>query len=480
MVIMCEKIFLISNTVEDEEALKGILGSDKYKITTIPPDMGVEKGLSEDGPALIIADYDQIGEKANIFYRFQQNRSRACIIFYGQDIASDELNMMLQQGIYAYIPKRFFAERLMETVIGGLENRGAFIEILGMMERLKELNIRLEEETASLKKRNRELSFINILSSKISYEAGWDNILNRMIDAGLPRAMEYRLFGLLYRMGSHWKLALHADITGISPDNGRLIHDIIQRVNSEYGQEISEAGVDFDYIPITKPVVTSSEQIDISPLHLSNETPGFMLFSGWPSGNKSEEPVMKDTLRNMLSLSLKNAREYYRLKEASVTDNLTGVYNRKGLFDFIEKELPRAERYKKPVSLILTDMDDFKGINDTMGHQAGDYVLMEYASILKKSFRLPDIVTRFGGDEFAILLPETGLKEAHAIMQRVIEALDQHTFEWGLNRFKINISYGISNSDELINHNDQDALIGLSDARLYEHKMVRYKKGSAN
>ena len=105
-----------------------------------------------------------------------------------------------------------------------------------------------------------------------------------------------------------------------------------------------------------------------------------------------------------------------------------------------------------------------------MGHQAGDYVLKEFASILKNSFRQPDIVSRFGGDEFSILLPETELSDAHSIMTRVMESLEEHTFEWGDQRFKLRMSYGISNSSELTEQNNSEELIRLADLRLYTDK----------
>jgi diguanylate cyclase (GGDEF)-like protein len=81
---------------------------------------------------------------------------------------------------------------------------------------------------------------------------------------------------------------------------------------------------------------------------------------------------------------LKNAQEYHKLREATVTDNLTGIYNRKGLYDFLKKEFHRANRYGKSLSFVMIDMDNFKSINDSLGHQAGDYILRELAGILKR------------------------------------------------------------------------------------------------
>ena len=115
-------------------------------------------------------------------------------------------------------------------------------------------------------------------------------------------------------------------------------------------------------------------------------------------------------------------------------------------------------------------MDDFKNINDSLGHQAGDYVLRELAGILKGSVRQPDIVARYGGDEFAILLPESGFAEASAIMDRISKRIALNTFKWGSEQIKTKMSYGISSTEELEGEVTEESLLRLADSRLYKAK----------
>lgn len=468
---MEKSILLISEAKQDKEEIKDILGNDQYDISQIPFNGRLKKILTENSRPLILADFDLIRDKINLFYDIQQGLSKACLIFYGNSITPEELSQILQNGIYAYVPRELLAERLKETIFSGLENRRAFIEILGMMDNLKELNNRLEIEKDSLKKRNLQLSFINRLSNEISYDVNWDRILQRMIDAGLEKTMEYRLFGLLFEMGTRWNLTIHMEPPQTIADRDEFISDIIARVNSDFDQNISIMNIDLNLISTNKPCTGHPYNFKIIPLNYAGNVLGHIIYEEGELKKSSEEAeVILNTLANMLALSLKNAREYFQLKEAAVTDNLTGVYNRKGLFDFLERELPRAERYKKSISFVMADMDGFKKINDTMGHQAGDYVLRELASILKKSFRQPDIVSRFGGDEFSILLPETELPDAHSLMKRVMETLENHVFEWDSLKFKLKMSYGISNSNELSEQNNLEELIRLADLRMYAYK----------
>ena len=467
---MNESILLISEAMGDEEEIKAILGNNQYDIFRMPSEEKIDKVLSENNHPLILADFDLMRYKLDLFYDLQQGMSKACLIFYGKNITTEELSQILQNGIYAYIPREFLRERLTETILGGLENRRAFIQILEMMDNLKALNSRLEKEKASLQKRNQQLSFINLLSSEISYDVTWDRILERMIEAGLEKIMEYRFFGLLFEMGQKWHLALHMDAPQKAARN-RFISDIIGMVNSNYDVSISILDGDLNIIARNNSHSGDLNNFHVIPLDYAGKILGHIIYKGEePADYSGETEVLLNTLANMLSLSLKNAREYFRLKEAAVTDSLTGVYNRKGLIDFLDRELPRAKRYNKSVSFVMTDIDDFKKINDSMGHQAGDYVLQEFASILKKSFRQPDIVSRFGGDEFSILLPETELSDAHSIMMRLIENLEDHTFEWNSKQFRMKISYGISSSSELAEQNNSEELIHLADLRLYTDK----------
>jgi diguanylate cyclase (GGDEF)-like protein len=115
----------------------------------------------------------------------------------------------------------------------------------------------------------------------------------------------------------------------------------------------------------------------------------------------------------------KAAAERDSYERLSQLDGMTGVHNRRGFDQFLSAEISRCRRYARPLSLLMIDLDDLKAINDTHGHQAGDTVLREVASTLKRSVRDSDIVARYGGDEFAVILVETSKADAIATANRL-------------------------------------------------------------
>jgi len=147
-------------------------------------------------------------------------------------------------------------------------------------------------------------------------------------------------------------------------------------------------------------------------------------------------------------------RSMESIRQMAMTDNLTGVYNARAFLDFMQKEMERSRRYKRPISLMYLDLDNFKTINDTFGHQTGNSALEIVAGALKASVRLTDIVARLGGDEFAVLLPETAEEAARTIAIRAEVTMAQ---EMKANRWPLTFSVGVATcrkdfctADELI------------------------------
>ncbi|MEO8677910.1 MAG: GGDEF domain-containing protein [Vicinamibacterales bacterium] len=142
-------------------------------------------------------------------------------------------------------------------------------------------------------------------------------------------------------------------------------------------------------------------------------------------------PAVTELLRAILegpAQSLDNALRLRRVEALSVTDDLTQLYNSRYLNQVLRREAKRASRSGRPLSLLFMDLDGFKGINDSHGHQAGSRALVEAAAVIRRCARETDVVARFGGDEFAVILPDTGSEGAAAVGDRVRERMAAHPF----------------------------------------------------
>ncbi len=148
-------------------------------------------------------------------------------------------------------------------------------------------------------------------------------------------------------------------------------------------------------------------------------------------------------------------------------DQLTGTLNRRGLDDAFEREAARADRQESPLCLALLDIDNFKQLNDTHGHQAGDHALVYLVGMVRETVRPNDEVARFGGEEFLILLPDTGMEEAVSVMARLQRNLTKKFFLHDNERLLITFSAGVA---ERASGETRDAVLGRADKALYRAK----------
>jgi two-component system, cell cycle response regulator len=157
------------------------------------------------------------------------------------------------------------------------------------------------------------------------------------------------------------------------------------------------------------------------------------------------------------------------LRELSNTDFLTGLYNRRFLMDVLEIEFQRMLRKEGHLSLIIADIDHFKRINDTFGHQQGDTVLVRLADATRASLRRYDIAARYGGEEFVILLPETSFAEGMVVAERLRRAVAEMTFSPPMERLTVTISLGLTSYPELPLDSVEE-LLNKADEALYRAK----------
>ena len=187
-------------------------------------------------------------------------------------------------------------------------------------------------------------------------------------------------------------------------------------------------------------------------------------------------PARDASLLSALSLplaaALSNSARVAEAERLSQTDDLTKLHNARYLRQYLVNELKRARRYGSQVTCFFLDLDDFKQVNDSHGHLVGSHVLMEMAGVILSSVRDTDVVSRYGGDEFVVVLPETDLDMGLRVAERVRERISEHGFTGGRGlRLRLTASFGVASFPEHAQSPQQ--LVARADAAMYEAKASR-------
>ncbi len=239
----------------------------------------------------------------------------------------------------------------------------------------------------------------------------------------------------------------------------RLVDDLITKQDySDFDRELQSVGIRSS---LTAPLNARGKLIG-----------ALVLGSEKQSGFLEEHLTIAREIAGSLALALHDSRQYAEILKLAVTDPLTGLHNRRNLFELGQAAIERDRRFDRPFSAIMLDVDHFKQFNDTFGHSAGDKILQSIATQCRRTVRTIDIIGRYGGEEFVILMPETDLPGAAMLAERLRESVEDMpvSVSNGAHAINITASLGVAEiGDSVI---DLHALLGLADKAMYRAKRM--------
>lgn len=197
----------------------------------------------------------------------------------------------------------------------------------------------------------------------------------------------------------------------------------------------------------------------VGVLNLADKTPGDS-FSG-------EDIALVELFSQLVGASIGNIKLFERMQRQATTDGLTGLLNHRTFYEVLERELWRSRRYGGHISLIMVDIDNLKKINDTYGHRTGDRVIREISQKIAECIRQIDVAARYGGDEFAVILPNTTLTDAVTVAERMVKLVAGSSISWKKDQIPLSISVGLGQYDSDTNPED---ITSRSDQALYRAK----------
>jgi len=274
------------------------------------------------------------------------------------------------------------------------------------------------------------------------------------------RLDQARMFDLIYEAGDGiegFKILLNKSVDLI------LCDVVMPGIDGFKFLSMKKARPEFEDIPVI--MLTGEDDVRLKVKALEQGASDYITKPFHPGELTARVKVHHELRRLQEELKESNRR----LEELSNTDDLTKLYNRRYFMELLDLEFQRAQRYEARIAFVMIDIDNFKQFNDNFGHLLGDRILFEVAQILRESLRMHDIVGRYGGEEFALLMPETDLKGAVVVGERYRKRIEEFVLIESGKELRVTISLGIASCPHP-QINSVDDLIRLADNALYEAK----------
>lgn len=293
------------------------------------------------------------------------------------------------------------------------------------------------------------------------------NVIAEKLCEGAEKIASSQVFFFISK-GERFEL-IHT--TGSIPDNERQfdLRGTFINMAVENKQPIYMSDVTSYRIPVMPFKTGDVRSVMVIPMVYENKLLGLVaMLSGEKDFLDTFQIELLRVMCNQASTSIANAQLHAEIEKLATTDSLTDLFNHRVFQEKLSEEIRKFDRYSEPLSLLLTDIDFFKKINDTYGHPVGDLVLRDIAKIIKEIIRDIDIPARYGGEEFAVILPRTEGKEAKSIAERLRKAVMDVSFSADGILFKVTLSIGIATSP--VDAKSKEELIEKADNALYYAK----------
>ncbi|MFH1136091.1 MAG: diguanylate cyclase [Pseudomonadota bacterium] len=463
-------IHIIDPDKSQAEYLQAVLLSQGFEVETLPGPHEALSRLEQTGPDLIILDEKVNGLTPQEFLDQLQDRdSDAFLIVTSRETNPADGMSWIINGAFAFLPKPIDPARLFAVIEKGLENKEAYHQVVTMARDLKKANSDLENEKRALNEKTEQLRFLFSLSSELSSTLESKRIMETVVSAATQLARP-ELVCIYTHLNLEEPARLHPD----RPLNPQTALEIAHEMGAKHADDPSRsyqpAKIERPLFPAREPASNTCHAMTF-PLVAAGRTWGLLgLYFDEKPRIEPDRLMLLENVALQSAQALFNAHQHEDALNMAVHDPLTGLMNRRGFDQIMRAEFEKVRRYGYNLSLITIDLDHFKSVNDRYGHEAGDEVLRLTARLIKNCVRAADVPARIGGEEFAVLLPNTRKKKALLLARRIQNALGNTpiALPGGINLIQT-VSQGVADTAHGLMQRPED-LTRLSDQAMYRAK----------